>query len=272
MACRLFSAKPLSESFMVYCSVNWITGNKFQWNFNHNWITFIQEYYNCKITWQDIDNINVFDYKTPGHQQTLWPSVPKIFSSASSKTLVTWWKEVFVGSVLVSILLFIVAKPGCEPEYLSLRSSLLVRQDFWNCTYYLEVSSCWRNKHILYWICQALTHWGWAIHIWMGKLCRCWFKWWGLACLLSEPSDGLLLKSFETKFNSIYIKIQQFSSKKMYIKMSPAKEQPFCLIFFILKSNFRGMYDRFLLHSSLSPHRTYSRVNSLRPSDAYMHQ
>ena len=41
MACRLFGTKPLPEPSRFI--VNWIPGNKFQWNSNWNSIMFIQE-------------------------------------------------------------------------------------------------------------------------------------------------------------------------------------------------------------------------------------
>ena len=50
MACRLFSAKPLSKPMLVYCQLD--RGNKFQWNLNRNSNIFTQENaseYVCKM-------------------------------------------------------------------------------------------------------------------------------------------------------------------------------------------------------------------------------
>ena len=81
--------------------------------------------------------------------------------------------------------------------------------------------------------CQWLTHWGRVTHICVGNL------------IIIGPDNGLspgrrqaiiwtnagilLIGSLGTDFIEIWIKIKIFSLKKMRLKMSSAKRQPFCL-------------------------------------------
>ena len=47
----------------------------------------------------------------------------------------------------------------------------------------------------------------------------------------------LLIRTLETNFSEILIKINTFSFKKMHMKMSSGKRQPFCLGLNVLKGN-----------------------------------
>ena len=79
----------------------------------------------------------------------------------------------------------------------------------------------------------GLTHWGLVTHICVGKLSiigsdnglspgrRQAIIWTNAGILLIEP--------FETNFSEILIQIHVFSFKKMYLKISSGKWQPFCL-------------------------------------------
>ena len=80
---------------------------------------------------------------------------------------------------------------------------------------------------------ETLTHWGWAMHICVGKL------------TIIGSDDGLspgrrqaiiwtnagisLIGTLGTNFSAILIKIQTFSFKKLHLKMLSAKWRPFCL-------------------------------------------
>ena len=80
---------------------------------------------------------------------------------------------------------------------------------------------------------NKLTHWGWVTHICVSKLTiigsdnglapgRCQTIIW--------TNDGILLiGTLGTNFSEILIKINTFSLKKMYLKMSSGKWRPFCL-------------------------------------------
>ena len=80
---------------------------------------------------------------------------------------------------------------------------------------------------------NTLTHWGRVTHICVSKLTII-----GSDNSLSPgrrqaiiwTNDGILLiRTLGTTFSEIVIEIQTFSLKKMRLKMSSAKRQPFCL-------------------------------------------
>ena len=65
------------------------------------------------------------------------------------------------------------------------------------------------------------------------KLGQHWLRWWLVAC--SAPSHHLnqwLLIVIWTPTNKLLVKMQWFSFKKMHLKMSSAKCQPFCPVLF----------------------------------------
>ena len=86
-----------------------------------------------------------------------------------------------------------------------------------------------------------LTHWGWVTHICVG----------GLAIIGSDNglSPGrrqafiwtnagiLLIGPLRTNFNEMIFQIRKFWLKKMHMKMSSAKWQPFCLGIIVLKEH-----------------------------------
>ena len=92
-------------------------------------------------------------------------------------------------------------------------------------------------------ICWAhlLTHWGRVTHICVGKQTimgsdnglspgrRQAIIWTNAGILLTEP--------LRTNFSDTLIKIQTFSFKKMYLKISPGKWRPYCLGLNVLKPN-----------------------------------
>ena len=78
-----------------------------------------------------------------------------------------------------------------------------------------------------------LTHWGWVMHLCVSKLTIIgsgngllpgprWAIIWTNAAIL-------LMRTLGTNFNEISSEIQTFSVKKIHLKMSSAKWQPFCL-------------------------------------------
>ena len=79
----------------------------------------------------------------------------------------------------------------------------------------------------------SLTHWGRATHISVGKLIIIgWDN--GLSpdrrqAIISTNAGLLSIGPFRTYFSENLIKIQQFSLKKMHMKMSSAKWRPSCL-------------------------------------------
>ena len=88
--------------------------------------------------------------------------------------------------------------------------------------------------HVLqFYLLSMLTHWGRVMHICVGK--------WTIIGSDNGLSPGrrqaiiwtnagiLLIWPLETNFSEILIRIQTFSFKKIYLKMSSAKCRPFCL-------------------------------------------
>ena len=80
---------------------------------------------------------------------------------------------------------------------------------------------------------QMLTHWGRVMHICVGKLkiigsdnglAPSWRQ-----AILWTNAGLLSIRTLRTYFSEILIKIQQFSLKKMYLKMSSAKQHLCCL-------------------------------------------
>ena len=95
------------------------------------------------------------------------------------------------------------------------------------------LSQCWLTGVDL-----SLTHWGLVTHLCISKLTIT-----GLDNGLSPgrrqaiiwTNAGILLfRPLETKFSEILIEIRTFSFKKMHLKMSSAKWQPFCLSLHVL--------------------------------------
>ena len=84
----------------------------------------------------------------------------------------------------------------------------------------LKLQSSWRC-----WFSCDLTHWGWVTHICISKL----------TIISSDnglaPTDAaiLLIGPVRTNFSEIVIKTQTFSLKKIHVKVSFGKWQPFCL-------------------------------------------
>ena len=79
----------------------------------------------------------------------------------------------------------------------------------------------------------ALTHWGWATHICIGKLTIIGSDN-GLSpgrrqAIIWAIAGILLIGPLGTNFSEILIGIQTFSIKKMHLKMSSAKWRLFCL-------------------------------------------
>ena len=83
------------------------------------------------------------------------------------------------------------------------------------------------------WIVRCFTHWGRVTHMCVSKLTiigsdnglspgRC-------QAIIWTNAGILLIKPCGTNFNEIWIKIKQFSFKKMRLKMSSGKRRPFCL-------------------------------------------
>ena len=82
-------------------------------------------------------------------------------------------------------------------------------------------------------ISQFLTHWGWVTHICVRKLTIIGSDN-GLSprrrqAIIRTNAEILLIQPLGTKFSEIWIEIITFSFKKMYLKVSSAKRQPFCL-------------------------------------------
>ena len=82
-------------------------------------------------------------------------------------------------------------------------------------------------------LASALTHWGRGTHICVSELSivgsdnglspgRC-------QAIIWTNAGILLIGPLGTKFNEILIEIHTFSFKKMRLKVSSAKRQPFCL-------------------------------------------
>ena len=101
-------------------------------------------------------------------------------------------------------------------------------------------SSCARCKYIFhrFKICYTLTHWGRVAHIWFSKLVIIGYdnglspgrhqaiiltpRVWTTAAILSIRILGI-------NSSEIFIEIHTFSFKKMHLKISSGKWQPFCL-------------------------------------------
>ena len=80
---------------------------------------------------------------------------------------------------------------------------------------------------------HVLTHWGWVTHICVSKLTIIGSDN-GLSparrqAIIWTNVGILLIGSLGTNFSEILIEIQTFSFKKMHLKISSAKWQPFCL-------------------------------------------
>ena len=90
--------------------------------------------------------------------------------------------------------------------------------DIWHVTL-KEFQSC--NAYTL-----ILHHWGWILHICIGKLCHYWFRYWLLAwsapaimiTIIWIKARILLIRPLGTNFSEIWIKIHTLSFKKMYWK------------------------------------------------------
>ena len=95
------------------------------------------------------------------------------------------------------------------------------------------------NNEIMALTCGChLTHWGRVTHIYVGNL------------TIIGPDNGLspgrreaiiwtnagilLIEPLETNFSEIFIEIHTFSFKKMRLKVSSAKQRPFCLGLIVL--------------------------------------
>ena len=87
---------------------------------------------------------------------------------------------------------------------------------------------------------ESLTHWGRVTHICVGKLIIIgWDN--GLSpdrrqAIISTNAGLLSIRPFREYFSENLIKIQQFSLKKMHMKMSSAKWRPSCLGLNVLMS------------------------------------
>ena len=124
------------------------------------------------------------------------------------------------------------------PRPITFHEDLKVSQDFPSILCLLSVYFSWRTDkffrwHSKHWSQSQLTHWGRVTHICVGKL------------IIIGPDNGLSpdrrqaiiwtnvgLMSFgplRTYFSENLIKIQQFSLKKLHVKMSSAKWRPSCL-------------------------------------------
>ena len=82
-------------------------------------------------------------------------------------------------------------------------------------------------------LCWALTHWGRVTHICVSKLTNIGSDN-GLSprrrqAIIWTNAGIFLIRTFGTNLSEIVIEIQTFSLKKMRLKMSSAKRQPFCL-------------------------------------------
>ena len=85
---------------------------------------------------------------------------------------------------------------------------------------------------------QFLIHWGWATHIFVSKLTIIGSDN-GLSpgrrqAIIWTNTGILLIGPLGTIFSEILIGIHTFSFKKMHLKMSSRKRQPFCLGFNVL--------------------------------------
>ena len=85
---------------------------------------------------------------------------------------------------------------------------------------------------------KCLTHWGRATHICVGKLTTIGSDD-GLSpgrrqAIIWTNAGILLIGPLGTNFSEILIEIHTFSSKKMHLKMSSGKWQPFCLCLNVL--------------------------------------
>ena len=95
-----------------------------------------------------------------------------------------------------------------------------------------------------------LTHWGRVTHICVIKLSNHWFRLW----LATWPVPSHYLNQCwnsvnwtrGTNFNKILMKIQQFSFKKMRLKMSSGKWCPFCLGLSVLNALPMAMYSAYV--------------------------
>ena len=110
-----------------------------------------------------------------------------------------------------------------------------------------------------------LTHWGWVMHKCVSKLTISGsdngLSPGGSQAIISTNAAILLTEPLGTKFGEILMEIHTFSVKKMHLKMLFAIWRPFCLSFNVLS------YGDLLMVRHQS-----HQGNSLRPSDAYMHQ
>ena len=86
---------------------------------------------------------------------------------------------------------------------------------------------------------------------------------WVMACYWNPWQQHSM--KFTSKYNSLH-------QRKCISRCRLQKGNHFVSYFSYWRVISEERYDRFLPHSSLSPHRTWFSVNSLRPSDAYMHQ
>ena len=88
---------------------------------------------------------------------------------------------------------------------------------------------------------SKLTHWGWVMHICVCKLAiigsddgsspkRC-------QAIIWTSAGILLIRTLGTNFSEILSEIHIFSFKKMHLKKSSAKWQPFCLGLNVLRVN-----------------------------------
>ena len=91
---------------------------------------------------------------------------------------------------------------------------------------------------LLYFEHQVLTHWGWVTRICIGNLtiigsdnglspCR-------RQAIIWTNAEMLLIGPLGTNFSEILIEMHTFSFKKIHLKLSSVKWQPFCLGFNVL--------------------------------------
>ena len=145
------------------------------------------------------------------------------------------------------------------------------------------------------WLHVMLTDWGRVTHICVSRITNIGSDN-GLSpgrrqAIIWINAGILLIGPLGTNFSEILIRIQTFSFKKVYLKMSSAKWRPFCLVLnvlmIVINKHIDGtVYSWFLnqryklyciLHykvivSFSSMHELSQYVNPLRRSDACMHQ
>ena len=104
----------------------------------------------------------------------------------------------------------------------------------WHIFHELYIEALEKKQHLLYCFMHLyLTHWGWVMHICVGKLTII-----GSDNSLSpgrhqaiiRTNAGILfIGTLGTNFSEILIEIHTFSFRKMHLKMSSGRWRPFCL-------------------------------------------